>query len=82
MITPANLVTLLNAANVILQANNDISFHDAVTATGGGNDLTLRAGRKQVFAAAQLYGEDEQDRRTLVAIGETLLVPVGVVDET
>jgi uncharacterized protein (TIGR00369 family) len=44
--------------------------------------ITLRAGRKQVFAAAQLYGEDEQDRRTLVAIGETLLVPVGVVDET
>src|SRR5215469_14260792 len=46
------------------------------------NGITLRAGRKQVFAAAQLYGEDEQDRRTLVAIGETLLVPVGVVDET
>jgi len=41
--------------------------------------MTLR--RKQVFAAAQLYGEDEQDRRTLVAIGETLLVPLGVVDE-
>src|SRR6516162_10882386 len=44
--------------------------------------MTLRAGRRQVFAAAQLYGEDEQDRRTLVAIGETLLVPLGVVDET
>ena len=43
--------------------------------------MMLRAGRKQVFAAAQLYGEDEQDRRTLVAIGETLLVPLGVVDE-
>jgi uncharacterized protein (TIGR00369 family) len=43
--------------------------------------LTLRAGRKPVFAAAQLYGEDEQDHRTLVAIGETLLVPLGVVDE-
>jgi len=43
--------------------------------------MTLRAGRKQVFTAAQLYGEDEQDRRTLVAIGETLLVPLGVVDE-
>ena len=38
--------------------------------------MTLRAGRKQVFTAAQLYGEDEQDRRTLVAIGETLLVPL------
>jgi hypothetical protein len=48
-ITPANLVTLLNAANVILQANNDISFHDSVTATGGGNDLTLRAGRSIDF---------------------------------
>jgi filamentous hemagglutinin family protein len=48
-ITPGNLVTLLNAANVILQANNDISFRDAVTATAGGNDLTLRAGRSIEF---------------------------------
>jgi filamentous hemagglutinin family protein len=48
-ITPANLVTLLNAANVIFQANNDISFHDSVTATSGGHDLTLRAGRSIDF---------------------------------
>src|SRR5207253_1569281 len=32
-ITPANLVTLLNAANVTLEANNDMSFRDPVTAT-------------------------------------------------
>jgi filamentous hemagglutinin family protein len=48
-ITPANLVTLLNAASVIFQANNDISFHDSVTAASGGHDLTLRAGRSIDF---------------------------------
>ncbi len=48
-LTGAALVTLLNAANVTLQANNDISFREAVTATSGGNNLTLRAGRSIDF---------------------------------
>lgn len=37
---------------------------------------TVRAGRKQVFAKAELFSEDEQGGRVLVATGETLLVPL------
>jgi len=36
---------------------------------------TLRAGRKQIFAKAELFAENEAGERTLVATGETLLVP-------
>jgi uncharacterized protein (TIGR00369 family) len=37
---------------------------------------TVRAGRRQVFAKSELFAEDEQGERILVATGETLLVPV------
>src|ERR1700726_1058269 len=33
---------------------------------------TVRAGRKQVFAKAELFAENEQGVRTLVATGDTL----------
>jgi uncharacterized protein (TIGR00369 family) len=36
---------------------------------------TVRAGRKQIFARAELFAENEQGERSLVATGETLLVP-------
>jgi uncharacterized protein (TIGR00369 family) len=36
---------------------------------------TLRAGRRQVFARAELFAEDEPGTVSLVATGETLLVP-------
>jgi hypothetical protein len=36
---------------------------------------TVRAGRKQIFAKAELLAENEAGERTLVATGETLLVP-------
>jgi uncharacterized protein (TIGR00369 family) len=35
---------------------------------------TVRAGRKQIFAKAELFVEDERGERHLVATGETLLV--------
>ncbi|PDT89387.1 phenylacetic acid degradation protein [Bradyrhizobium sp. Y36] len=38
---------------------------------------TLRAGRRQVFARAELLAADAQDDLTLVATGETVLVPTG-----
>lgn len=38
---------------------------------------TVRVGRRQVFARAELYAEDEQGMTLLVATGETLLVPIG-----
>jgi uncharacterized protein (TIGR00369 family) len=38
---------------------------------------TLRAGRRQVFARAELFAESEQGERSLVATGETVLVPIG-----
>ena len=37
--------------------------------------MTVRAGRKQIFARAELFAEDAAGERTLVATGETLLVP-------
>ena len=37
----------------------------------------VRAGRRQVFARAELFAEDEHGAMSLVATGETLLVPVG-----
>ena len=37
---------------------------------------TIRAGRKQIFAKAELFAENEQGDRSLVATGETLMVPV------
>ena len=39
--------------------------------------FTVRTGRRQVFARAEVYAEDEQGKASLVATGETLLVPVG-----
>jgi uncharacterized protein (TIGR00369 family) len=38
---------------------------------------TIRAGRKQVFAKAELLADDGQGRMSLVATGETVLVPLG-----
>ena len=38
---------------------------------------TVRVGRRQVFARAELFAEDEQGTVSLVATGETLLVPIG-----
>jgi uncharacterized protein (TIGR00369 family) len=38
--------------------------------------ITVRAGRRQIFAKAELFSEDEKGGRTLVATGETLLVPL------
>lgn len=37
----------------------------------------VRAGRRQVFAKAELFAEDEHGTMSLVATGETLLVPTG-----
>jgi uncharacterized protein (TIGR00369 family) len=37
--------------------------------------VTVRAGRRQVFATAELFTEDEQGGLSLVATGETVLVP-------
>ena len=37
---------------------------------------TVRAGRRQIFARAELFAENDQGERSLVATGETLMVPV------
>jgi len=37
---------------------------------------TQRTGRRQVFATAELLAEDQQGQRTLVATGQTLLIPL------
>jgi uncharacterized protein (TIGR00369 family) len=38
--------------------------------------VTVRVGRKQIFAKAELFSENEHGDRTLVATGDTLLVPL------
>ena len=38
---------------------------------------TVRAGRRQVFARAELFAENEQGESSLVATGETVLIPLG-----
>ena len=37
---------------------------------------TVRAGRRQIFAKAALFAENDQGERSLVATGETLMVPI------
>lgn len=37
---------------------------------------TVRAGRKQIFAKAELFAENDQGERSLVATGDTLMVPI------
>ena len=39
-------------------------------------EFTVRAGRKQVFARAELFAESDQGEGALVATGESLLVPI------
>lgn len=39
--------------------------------------MTVRPGRRQVFARAELLAADEQGELSLVATGETVLVPTG-----
>lgn len=38
--------------------------------------VTLRAGRRQIFARADLFAENEQGETVLVATGETVLIPL------
>jgi acyl-coenzyme A thioesterase PaaI-like protein len=38
--------------------------------------ITVRAGRKQIFARAELFAESDQGERSLVATGDTLLVAI------
>lgn len=62
-ISGAALSAAINAANVELQANNDIVVADNITATTVGNGLTLRAGRAiavQDDFAISLNGGDFQ----------------------
>ena len=37
---------------------------------------TVRTGRRQVFARAELFAENEQGETSLVATGETVLIPL------
>lgn len=38
--------------------------------------ITVQAGRRQVFARAELFAESELGETSLIATGETLLVPI------
>jgi uncharacterized protein (TIGR00369 family) len=39
--------------------------------------IVVRVGKRQIFAKAELFAENEQGISTLVATGETLMVPIG-----
>lgn len=51
--TPATVVTALDGADLVLQANNDITVVDAIDASGNAGDgsLTLQAGRSVAIEA-------------------------------
>lgn len=51
-ISGANLSVAINGASVRLQANNNITVNDNVTATTAGNGLTLQAGHSIIFNAS------------------------------
>ncbi|MBX3665604.1 MAG: filamentous hemagglutinin N-terminal domain-containing protein, partial [Burkholderiales bacterium] len=55
-LSAANVVAAMNGANLILQANNDITVETDVNVAGGagtaGQDLTLQAGRHIILASA------------------------------
>ena len=40
------------------------------------NGITVRAGRKQIFAKAELFAENDQGEKSLIATGDTLMVPI------
>ena len=39
--------------------------------------ITVKAGRKQIFTKAELFAENDEGEMSLVATGETLIVPTG-----
>lgn len=50
-ISGSNLATAIEGANVILQANTDVTIDDTVTVTMNTNSLTLQAGRTIAFTS-------------------------------
>ena len=50
-ISGANLAAAIEAADVTLQANTNITFNDTVDVTTGTNNLTLQAGHSIIFTA-------------------------------
>lgn len=62
----ASLQSILGSQNIILQANNDISYQNA-TLFGGGGDLTLQAGRSINIVATQTGFDLGGGNLTLIA---------------
>ena len=59
IISGASLQTALDAANVVIQANTDIVFQDAIAASTPGSSLTLQAGRSiQIYSDLTLNAGD------------------------
>ena len=75
----AIVATVNPGGEVIIPAPYWVSYPDIVLLAGGrrfvAKGTTVRAGRKQIFARAELFAENEAGECSLVATGETLLVP-------
>ena len=62
----ASIATALNSANVVLQANNNISWNGPLTPTGS-NDLTLQAGQSVFIFDTQTVFTTNGGNLTLIA---------------
>ena len=75
--TACGFAAATNAGAVMASHFSMNCLRPAVGRTFVAKGTTVKAGRKQIFARAELFAENEQGVMSLVATGETLIVPTG-----
>ena len=75
--TACGFAAATNAGAVMASHFSMNCLRPAVGRTFVAKGTTVKAGRKQIFARAELFAENEQGEMLLVATGETLIVPTG-----
>ena len=75
--TACGFAAATNAGAVMASHFSMNCLRPAIGRTFVAKGTTVKAGRKQIFARAELFAENEQGEMLLVATGETLIVPTG-----
>lgn len=75
--TACGFAAATNAGAVMASHFSMNCLRPAIGRTFVAKGTTVKAGRKQIFARAELFAENEQGEMSLVATGETLIVPTG-----